>query len=275
MSGGSIVNGASIGFKTGQTIDGVVFTSCAEIDTNGATFSNCVINSTTETTTGALLVNTEAEGELCSNITFNTFGTNYAVYVAAAVTTFDMDNWIFDDPNNTANIAVHWLGTSGTLTINALNGTNLVTAGCTAETGGTVEVVANPVTTEITVKDINTGSPIENARVLVLVANGDNFPHNVTVTGTSSGTTATITHATHGYATNDNVQIIGANEEEYNGVFQITVTDANTYTYTMNIQYKSLDLYAGYSMNVCVCNTGESTSVRNTHYGFISLYSFE
>lgn len=234
MSGGSIVNGAAIGFKSGQTIDGVVFTGCAEIDTNGATLSNCVINNTTEATTGALLVNTEVEGELCSNLTFNTFGTNYAVYVAASVTTFDMDNWVFDDPNNTSNVAVHWLGTSGTLTINALNGTNLVTAGCTAETGGTVEVVANPVTTEITVKDISTGNPIENARVLVLVADGLNFPFDTTVTGTSSGTTATITHTAHGYATNDHVQILGANEEEYNGAFQITVTNANTYTYTMN-----------------------------------------
>lgn len=234
MSGGSIVNGANIGFKSGQTIDGVVFTSCAEIDTNGATFSNCVINSTTEATTGGILVNTEVEGELCSNLTFNTFGSNFAVYVAASVTTFDMDNWVFDDPNNTTNVALHWLGTSGTLTVNALNGTNLVTAGCTAESGGTVSVVANPVTTEITVKDINTGSAIQNARVLVLVDDGTNFPHDVTVTGTSSGTTATITHTSHGYSTNDNVQILGANEEEYNGVFQITVTDANTYTYTMN-----------------------------------------
>jgi len=234
MTGGSVVNGGNIGLKTGQTIQGVVFTSCAEIDTNGATLSNCVINSTTEATTGSLLVNTEAEGELCSDIKFNTFGTNYAVYVAAGVTTFDMDNWIFDDPNNTSNVAVHWLGTSGTLTINALNGTNLVTAGCTAETGGTVEVVANPVTTEITVKDINTGSPIENARVLVTVADGINFPYQITVTGTSSGTTATITHTAHGLATNDNIYIFGANEEEYNGAFQITVTGANTYTYVMN-----------------------------------------
>jgi len=234
MSGGSIVNGGTIGFKTGQLVDGVVFTSCEEIDTNGATLSNCVINSTTETTTGALLVNTEAEGELCSNLTFNTFGTNYAVYVAAGVTTFDMDNWFFDDPNNTSNVALHWLGTSGTLTVNALNGTNLVTAGCTAESGGSVAVVANPVTTKITVKDINSGLAVTGARVLVLVGDGVNFPYDITVTGTSSGTTATITHTTHGLITGDNVQITGANEEEYNGVFSITVTGASTYTYTMN-----------------------------------------
>lgn len=234
MTGGSITLGASIGFKSGQVIAAVVFTSCGEIDTNGATFSRCIINSTTEAITGSLLVNTQTEGELCTDLQFNTFGTNYAVYVAAAVTTFDMDNWVFDDPNNTTNVAVHWLGTSGTLTINALNGTNLVTAGCTAETGGTVEVVVAPVTIEITVKDISTGSTIQNARVLVVVADGANLPYNTSVTVTSSGTTATVTHTAHGLSSLENVHITGANEGSYNGAFSITVTDANTYTYVMN-----------------------------------------
>lgn len=54
-----------------------------------------------------------------------------------------------------------------------------------------------------------------------------------TVTIASSGTTATVTHNSHGLSTDDEVTIAGANESEYNGTFTITVTDANTYTYTI------------------------------------------
>ena len=50
----------------------------------------------------------------------------------------------------------------------------------------------------------------------------------------SSGTTATVTQAAHGWGTNDYVTIAGANETEYNGKFQITKTGADTYTYTMD-----------------------------------------
>ncbi len=48
---------------------------------------------------------------------------------------------------------------------------------------------------------------------------------------TCAGSTATVTQTTHGYTTGDLVTIAGANETEYNGEKQITVTGANTYTY--------------------------------------------
>ena len=51
---------------------------------------------------------------------------------------------------------------------------------------------------------------------------------------TKSGTTATLTTATaHGLANNNRVTISGATSNEYNGTFVITVTGANTFTYTM------------------------------------------
>jgi len=43
----------------------------------------------------------------------------------------------------------------------------------------------------------------------------------------------TATAASHGFATYDNVTIAGANDNAYNGTFQITVVDANTFTYTV------------------------------------------
>jgi len=60
-------------------------------------------------------------------------------------------------------------------------------------------------------------------------------PAPATVTSiTRSGSTATVTtSAAHGLASNQYVEILGANETDYNGDFQITVTGASTFTYTV------------------------------------------
>jgi hypothetical protein len=65
------------------------------------------------------------------------------------------------------------------------------------------------------------------------VSDGSNFPYLSSVTITSSGTLATVTHTSHGLSTNDFITIKGANETEYLGCYPITVTGVNTYTYTM------------------------------------------
>jgi hypothetical protein len=49
-----------------------------------------------------------------------------------------------------------------------------------------------------------------------------------------SGTTATVTHTSHGMLTNDKVLIEGASLIQNRGVFTITVTGPNAYTYTMD-----------------------------------------
>lgn len=48
---------------------------------------------------------------------------------------------------------------------------------------------------------------------------------------TQAAGTATATSTAHGYSTNDVVTIFGATPSEYNGVYTITVVDANTFTY--------------------------------------------
>ena len=136
--------------------------------------------------------------------------------------------------NNDASI-FHFKDTTGTITLNLVGCSSDVSFATSYRTdGATIVVVQDPVTFQVTVKDLDTGSAIENARVLVPVTSGVNFPYQASVTIASTGTTATVTHTTHGLATNDNVLIEGANEDEYNGAFQITVTGTNTYTYTMN-----------------------------------------
>ncbi len=99
--------------------------------------------------------------------------------------------------------------------------------------GATVTIVSDPVTVKVTAKTA-AGVNVENARVLLRASDGTGpFPYDVTVTITNSGTTATVSHTAHGIATNDKVQISGASLSANNGVFQITVTGVDAYTYTM------------------------------------------
>jgi hypothetical protein len=51
---------------------------------------------------------------------------------------------------------------------------------------------------------------------------------------TRASTTATVTATAHGFTTGDQVNIRGAAETDYNGDFIVTVTDANTFTYTVS-----------------------------------------
>ncbi len=98
--------------------------------------------------------------------------------------------------------------------------------------GASTTIVANPVTALVKVVDAGAVA-IQNARVLVTAASGGPFPFQATVTITRSGSTATVTHNAHGLATNDKVMIKGATQVEYDGVFTITVTGANSYTFAV------------------------------------------
>lgn len=139
--------------------------------------------------------------------------------------------------NNNASI-FHIKRTSGaeTVTINLIDCSSDVSFATSYRTDGAVVVIVqDPVTFSVTAKNLDTGAVIENARVMVPVTNGTNFPYQASVTITSSGTTATVTHTgdPHGLADNDNILIAGADQDEYNGAYTIDVTGTYTYTYTM------------------------------------------
>jgi hypothetical protein len=78
-----------------------------------------------------------------------------------------------------------------------------------------------------------TGTKIQNANVFLATGEGGNLPYKASVTISNSGTTATVTHTSHGMATNDKVWIEGASHDANNGVFTITKIDDNSYSYTM------------------------------------------
>lgn len=101
--------------------------------------------------------------------------------------------------------------------------------------GATVNIIAGAVNATVTVLDLRDASPIEGANVLVAASNGDGpFPFEGSVTISQTAGTATVAHIGHGMATNDKVVIADADQTEYNGVHQITVTGVDAYTYPVS-----------------------------------------
>jgi hypothetical protein len=157
MIGGGITNGGTISFLPSANISGVVFSNSDEVDSNGATMTNCTISGTTEATTGSLIINSSTEADVITNMIFNDYQSQYAVYVDAGVTSVTLSNWQFDNPTS---LALYWASAVGTLTISSTNGTNLSLAGCTSA-GGTILMPTTVVLT-INVKDEN-NNPIQDA----------------------------------------------------------------------------------------------------------------
>mgnify|MGYP002622023180 CR=1 FL=1 len=131
--------------------------------------------------------------------------------------------------------------TSGSLTLNLINCTVDGSAATTSNIGVddaagiTVTLNIDPVTTLVNVKD-DDGNNLEDANVYLRAADGaGDLPFEESVTSiTRSGTTATVTHTAHGMNSNEYIKLQGITDktEDNNGAHQITVTGANTYTYT-------------------------------------------
>lgn len=197
------------------------------ITQSGATITGCTISGAT-TADGVAFITSNNPG-LISDCSF-TFSDGHAIEITTAGTyTFDGNLFSGYGANGTNDAAIY-NNSGGAVTLNIINGgdTPTVRNGTSATT-----TVNNTVTVSVTVQDANDLSNIENARVLLLAGSGGSLPAGDSITITSSGTTATVTHTAHGLSTGAEVLVSGANEDEYNGVFTITVTGANTYTYTL------------------------------------------
>lgn len=122
---------------------------------------------------------------------------------------------------------------------NAGNSYTISCVGCSGNmtyksAGASVTIVQDPVTVKVTVTDV-LGNTVDGARVLVKASSGTGpFPYQESVTISNSGTTATVTHTSHGMVTNDHVLIEGASLQANNGVHQITKISDNSYSYTMS-----------------------------------------
>lgn len=225
-------------FKSVSEVLNSTFLNCGIITANSAKFNGTKFTGFTGAADASQLVwdtNVDLDGKI-DGCTF-TKGTNatHAIQLGTtSPTTVTIRNCTFSGYNaaNANNDSTFLVSrTTGTVTINVV--------GCTGNlsyktAGATVVVASNPVSATVTVTD--TAAPpatIQNARVLVLAYSGGPMPYDVTVTISNSGTTATVTHTSHGMATNDKVQIRGASLWQNNGVFSITKINDNSYSYTL------------------------------------------
>jgi len=134
------------------------------------------------------------------------------------------------DSRTTAQL--EWRGT-GTLTWVLEDGSELDSDKIFSPLRGNVTIINAPAVT-ITVKNASDASVVSGARVRIRAASGGDMPFEESITIVRSGSTATVTHTAHGMRTGLKIFIKGATQKEYNGTYEITVTDVDTYTYTVS-----------------------------------------
>jgi hypothetical protein len=229
--------------STGSCINST-WTSCDAIDVQGADISgSSILTPSVAANESGLIwnISQDTDGSL-DGMTFSKtsgvahhaieFGTTIP---SAANYTLRNCNFGTDfsatEDGTTGDETFHFLDTTGTITINLV--------GCTGNfgyrsEGVVVTIVQDPVTLTVNVSD-QAGDPIESVRVLVEASDGTGpLPFEDAVTITQTAGVATVSHTAHGLVTNNYIVIRGAAQNGYNRQAQITVTDANTYTYAVD-----------------------------------------
>jgi hypothetical protein len=229
--------------STGSCINST-WTSCDAIDVQGADISGSsiltpsvaanesgLIWNISQDTNGSLdgMTFSKTSGVAHHAIEFGTTIPSAASYTLRNCN-FGTDFSATED-GTTGDETFHFLDTTGTITLNLV--------GCTGNfgyrsEGVVVTIVQDPVTLTVNVSD-QAGDPIESVRVLVEAADGTGpLPFEDAVTITQTAGVATVSHTAHGLVTNNYIVIRGAAQNGYNRQAQITVTDANTYTYAVD-----------------------------------------
>jgi len=223
-------------FASGQSPTSNVFDDCGQITHAGADMTGCTIkNYEGISDTSALLYNVNADPDGKMDLmnfikgTASTHAIEFGVNVPNAMTLRNIDFSGYNALDGQTDSTLYFADTAGTITVNLIGCTGNLTY---KSAGATIVLVSDPVTVTITVKDLDTNVAIENARVFLEVTSGVNFPYQASVSITGTGTTATVSHTGHGLSTGDRIVIRGANEDVYNGQYEITVNNTDSYTYT-------------------------------------------
>lgn len=218
-------------FLSNSTILNSTFRRCNLITAGGATFTGCTFANTNDSVK-AVTASSPANAALITNSVFESSGTKHGLEITGTAANITLTNITWTgyagSDGSSGNEAVYVNISTGSMNLTISGGTtpSVRTAGCAVTViSGAVNVYAYAV--------LEDGSPLSGARVHLEATSGGPFPYNATVTISNSGTTATVTHTSHGLATNDKVVIRGASLIENLGVFTITKINDNSYSYTM------------------------------------------
>lgn len=224
----NIQNFSDIILNSACGIDGCDIETAA-FTQGSAEIENCIIRTTSLTSIATLTDPTFGLTDL-HDTEFVQNGAGHAVEIdtAGAYTLTNM-TWTGYGANASDSAAIDITETTGTVTLN-INGGNTPTY---KTAGATVEIV-NAVTVAVTAKRADDATDIQGARIYLEADTGGDLPYQDSVTITRVATTATVTHTGHGMSDGTQVNIVGADQSEYNGAKTITVVDANSYTYTVS-----------------------------------------
>ena len=219
-------------FLSNATVANTTFRRTGQVTQGSATFDTCSFDNLTSAV--SLVVD---DLSVVTDCTFASDGSNHAVNLGtiASTTSMDWENYLSGyagSDGSTGNEAILVSVDSGqTLTINVVAG---YTTPYVYNTGaGTVTVVSGLVTIKFTVKNTE-GTLLENARVFIEAQTGGTLPSDASVTITSSGTTASVSHTAHGLSAGDKVTIRGSDDQIYNGTYAISNVTTDAYDYTMS-----------------------------------------
>lgn len=252
ISGGSLTHAGAVSFKSGQTVSGVVFTDSLTTSiantVTGSTFSLCGLITVTSTgaltdcivTSGtgatAVLASTPAVAANITGATFTSDGTGNGLEITGTAADLTLTDAVFTGYSATvdADKAIYVNIASGTVNLTISGGSGVSLSSHVRTAGATVNIISGAITVKVSAA-LKDGTPVENALAYLRASDGTGpFPFEESVTISRTTTTATVTHTAHGMASNDKIILKGITDktEDNFKVKQITVTDANTYTYT-------------------------------------------
>jgi hypothetical protein len=233
----------SITINTGVTVSNSIFNACAEITANGGTFTSSQFEASAGVN-GAISITANSEANLqteLNRLTNNVFSGNTIplgalriIFTGAGGSGISLTMNSNTFTGNTAEI--RWEAPALTpLTITSSGTCNLAPGDTySASNSNTVTFLTALPGVVVTAVDLS-GSPIQNAQVLLAASNGTGpLPYQESVTIVNSGTTATVTHTSHDLVSGDKIVISGASHYQNNGIFVITLINANSYSYTMS-----------------------------------------
>ena len=221
-------------YQSNTSVTNTVYRRCGTIDTGGGAFDGCTLDDSTSAT--ATTSSSPANAALITGTTYNSDGSGNGMEItgtAANITLTDLDFTGYS-PTVDADKAIFVNIATGSIELNISGGSGISVASDVRTAGAIVTVVSGAVTVKATAA-LKDGTPVENARVYLRASDGTGpFPFEESVTITRATTTATVSHTAHGMATNDKIVLEGItdNTADNNSIKQITVTDANSYTYT-------------------------------------------
>lgn len=219
-------------YDSNSTVTDTTFQRCGQVTVGAGDFDGCLFEESYATS--AVSAATPAEAALIVNSDFVSDGTGHGITLTGTAANITLTNVSFSgyaaSDGSTGDEAIYVNIATGSMNITVGGAApSIRTAGCS------VTVVTSARTVTVTAQT-TTGTAIENANVFLRTKTGGTgpFPANATVTISNSGTTATVTHASHGMASNDDVLIDGAGYSANNGTFQITWISSSSYSYTMS-----------------------------------------